>query len=130
MFFVDFLVVFLIAVLLTFVFGAGAKRENVGGGLLAFFIIVFLAAWAGGTWTQPVGPQIWGAYWLSFLIIGLFVAMIMVAVAEPKRHPKNISKKSKGAEDPEAEMAVVYAFNIFFWIVVIALSVSIIGAYI
>ena len=30
--------------------------------LLLFFIIIFLATWAGGVWLSPIDPPLWGAY--------------------------------------------------------------------
>lgn len=73
--------------------------------LLAFFATVFLATWAAGAWIRPLGPPVWGVYWMSFLFVGLLVALILAAAAQPP----------KAAEVAERVDAIRVTLGVLFW---------------
>ncbi len=63
-----------VAPLLGIILWAGLRRpgpwadDEVGEiGLLMFFLLIFLAAWAGGTWICAIGPPLWGVYRVPFV---------------------------------------------------------------
>ena len=83
-----------------------------------FFLILFMAVWAGGVWVEPVGPAVGGVFWVPSLVIGLIIALILLAVL-PSR-PVQRRAEAVEAEEVEASPAVV-AFGIFFWVLLLAL---------
>ena len=53
MFLGELLLVLFLSLVLTLVFAVGFRRQSWGGGLIVFFLILFLATWAGGIWLPP-----------------------------------------------------------------------------
>jgi hypothetical protein len=89
-------------------------------GLWIFFLIVFLATWAGPLWIAPFGPLIWGIAWIPMFLISLFFWFLILALIPPLPKPKASNK---------AEEAT-FAIGIFYWIILILLITSIgIGYY-
>jgi hypothetical protein len=39
--------------------------------MIAWFVILLLVVWVGGTWMAPFGPRLWDVAWLPFLIRGV-----------------------------------------------------------
>ena len=133
MLFVDVLFALLVAVLLSMLFLplAAPYRERAGGSsgaLLFFFLVLFFATWAGGVWLTPVGPALWGGYWLPFVLIGLFVALLLAAAAEPTRRDY-LRRKTAPVQEAEAETVAVTFFGVLFWILMIGLAVAVIARY-
>jgi hypothetical protein len=89
------------------------------------FVVVLLAAWAGTLWMAPIRPPVWGAYWLPAVLVGLVVALLLLAAAEPVRRPP----RSAEVAQAEEEGAAGVAFGIFSWVLVIALVVAIAVGY-
>lgn len=89
-------------------------------GLLFFFVLVFLAAWAGGVWLVPVGPALLGVPLLGFLLAGVVVALILAAAspAQPSPMPE-VQRDSAAAE------AIALTLGVFFYLVVATLIVLI-----
>lgn len=52
-----------------------------GWAALLFFVLVFLASWAGGLWVRPVGPVFWGVSWLGFVLVGLAMALLLTSLS-------------------------------------------------
>ncbi len=122
----DILFAMVVAVGLTLIFAK--LLRNVGPWALwwMFLLLVFLAAWAGGVWITPVGPQLFGRYWLPFLLAGLFFALLLAAAA-PVSPPRTEEAAQLVAQ---AEEATSTGVSIFFWILLLALIVAIVVAYI
>lgn len=135
MIFIDLMFAFLVAILVSLLFlpahrSVAADREAGAGGLLFFFLVVLLAAWAGGLWIAPFGPMMWGVYWLPYLVIGLLVALLLVAASEPLRRRDQASPPPEGDVEAGAGAAATAAvFGLFFWILLIALIGAIILGY-
>lgn len=127
MFFLDLLFALVIAILLTALFGLLFRRMAMGTGLLLFFLVLFLASWAGGVWLTPFGPPLFGVSWLSFLFIGLFVALILTALIPPVRPPRTLEEARVQAE---TEAETTFIIDIFFWILLLGLLVVIVITYI
>jgi hypothetical protein len=79
----DFVFALVVALMLVVIFAVIFNIRPPGFGVAAFFVIVFLASWAGGVWMTPLGPTGWGVYWLPFLLVGLMVALLLAAVRMP-----------------------------------------------
>jgi hypothetical protein len=126
MFFPGLLFALVIACLLTLIFAIGFRRQGWGIGLLLFFLILFLATWAGGLWITPIGPLWWGIPWLAFLWVGIIMALLLAALIPDNRRSQatGISKRMTAAE---ADTLV--AIDIFFWVLIAGLLVTIIIRY-
>ncbi|HEX3593695.1 MAG TPA: hypothetical protein VHU80_01300 [Polyangiaceae bacterium] len=59
-------------------------------GVFALLLILFLATWAGGIWLAPVGPRLWGVAWGSFVVVGIFVALLIGAVSNVEAKASNV----------------------------------------
>lgn len=125
MVFVDMLFAFLVAVFLSAIFAVGFRRRGPWTDFIAFFTIVFLAAWAGGVWATPVGRSVWGVYWLPFLFVGFVIALLLAASPRvgPPRSRSETVVRGGGREKVEI------AFGVFFWILIVTLGVSIFVRY-
>ncbi|MFP4660812.1 MAG: hypothetical protein ACLFPF_01340 [Halanaerobiales bacterium] len=119
MFFLELLFAIVIALLLTWIFGIGLRRDN--RDFLLFFIIMILIIWAGGIWITPVGPLLWGVPWLSFLLVGLLFMLLFVAVIPENRYRKRRTEA--------AERETVFIVDVFFWILIIGIGIAILTYY-
>lgn len=124
-FFFDFLSALIIALLIAAVF-SGLGRQGPWASFWILFLILFLAAWAGGIWVQPMGPPVWGLYWIPFLCVALLFALILAAATPPRRPPgatggENVREDTSGA---------ALALEAFFWIWVIVLALLIFSHYV
>jgi hypothetical protein len=126
MFWVDFLVVFFIALLLAAIFGIGIRKQPIGADLGIFFLLLLLLTWAGGLWLAPIGPPVWGSPWLSFLLVGFLLVLLFAALTPPYRQPRNPRKVEQ--ERQQAYQAAI-AVNAFLWVLIISLILVIFIAY-
>ena len=122
----DLLLALVIATLLVVALGAGLRRQPFGTVLLAMFVVLFLATWAGGAWMVPIGPQIGGSSVLSFLIVGLLIALLLTAFI-PRQPPRT---RGEALRQDDARREVAAFVNIFFWLVVGILLVGIVVRYV
>jgi hypothetical protein len=127
MFFSDLLLVLFIALILTFVFAVGFRRQSWGGGLVIFFLVMFLATWAGGVWVIPFGPIWWGVSWLPFLLVGIVMALLLTAIMRPDR----VRPREGGGIDlePRPDTQSMAALDVFMWLLICGLMVAIILGY-
>ena len=126
MVFSDLLFVLLITLVLTAIFVVGFRRQRTGQIIAMFFVILFLATWAVGLWIVPVGPKIFGVPWVSYLIAGLLMALLLTALV-----PLAKSRRAKDETTTESEekTVAIAVFDLFFWILIIALIAAIILRY-
>jgi hypothetical protein len=125
MFFVDAFVALLVAVILSAIFIRGFRRQGPWASYLIFFIVVFLAAWAGGVWVSPGGLEPWGPYWLPFLLVGLIFGLLLAASAPPRppRSRAEVDKNTQESSSPEP------AYGVCFWFLLMVLGVVILAHY-
>lgn len=124
----DFLFALLVATLLTALFAGAFRRTGPWGTVLWFFVVVLLAAWAGGVWARPAGPAMVGVYWLPFVTVGLLVALLLAAAAAP-RPPRTPQEAAERIPESDEAAAAAVALSWFFWILVLALGVPILIHY-
>lgn len=127
MFFVDLLFVMVFALLLTLIFVAVLRYSGPWGFWWAFLLLIFLGIWAGGLWFTPgfIQPVWLGLSGVPALVTGLFVALLLAA-ATPARPPRT---RKEVITQQEVEEMTFTAMNIFFWMLVVGLIVTIILAY-
>lgn len=104
----------------------GMSREKQASAFWFFFLVLFLATWAGGAWIAPMGPLLWGVPWLSFLLVGLVVALLLAAVAPPRSrtHSHHSVHSSTGGE-----AAISAGLGLFFWLLMLLLLFATVAAY-
>jgi len=136
MFFIDLLfaatLALVIAALLTGLMGWRHPRHPGGRAAAAVFLFFLLLAviWAGGVWSEPFGPVLWGSYWLPFVYTGLLVALIILtlgAAAQPLNEPGAIIADTTPQTD-EAEavgMGITALFGFFFWVLLFTAAVAV-----
>jgi len=91
-------------------------------GLWLFFLIVFLATWAGQLWVTPFGPMYWGIAWIPLLVVSVFFWLLILALLPPLTEPK--------AGEVKTGDSGWTALGVFFWIMLLLLILSIaIGYY-
>lgn len=127
MFIADLLTAIVIAGILVAIFGVGLRR-GAGAGLFWFFLILLLGTWAGGLWIAPMGPPLFGVSWLSYLIVGLFFALLIMALLPPIEGPPPATT-ARAAAEMEAEAEAFVALNMFFWIVLVGLLIAVVTGY-
>lgn len=128
MFLVHFLFALCTAVILSLIFTLGFGRRRVWPSVLFFFILILLASWAGGIWLTPIGPPLWKAHWLPFLVVGLIFALVL-AVAAPSPPRRSTVELVESTEEEAEKKAAYWVVGVFFWFLVAALIVAIVWRY-
>lgn len=128
----DFVFAVVIAIVVSAIVAALSGQRLAGRDTLAIFLLTLLIVWAVGAWMSPVGPVLWGAYWLSFLIPGILFLLLLAALsapgsAHPRRPPVPTDPAHPGSGEAETALIVI---SVFFWILVVALIVAVIVAYV
>jgi len=114
----------LVAGIMTVVFAGGFRRPGPWASGLWFFLVVLLAGWVAGAWATPVGPPLWGAYWVPILWFGLLIALLLAAAAPPRERPQDALESVQAGNRACATVATV-ALSWFFWALLIGLAVAI-----
>jgi hypothetical protein len=129
----DLFAAFTVALILSLLFALATWKRGRRRGLFWLFFILFLATWAGGLWMKPFGPALWGIHWLSFLLVGAVVALIL-AVAQSRPRPQGreetIEMLERMKREREAKQVAWITLTIFFWILVLTLLGAIVFRYI
>jgi len=122
-----------VALVLSALFALATWKRGLRKGLFWVFLILFLSTWAGGVWMKPFGPAVWGIHWLSFLLVGVVVALVL-AVARPRPKPQGrqqtIEMLERMEQKREVEQAAWITLTIFFWVLVLTLLSAIIFRYV
>jgi len=126
MFFIHFFFALLIGLVLTALFALIVQAKGAWFSLLAVFVIIFLASWAGGVWLHPFGVPLWGTYWLPFLVVGLIFSLLLGALVSSS--PSTVEVVEPQKEEARRRKAII-ALGVFFWILVGVLIAAIIVHY-
>jgi hypothetical protein len=129
---VELYVALLIALLVSVLFGFALRRRIPRKGFFWFFLILFLATWAGGMWIGPFGPSFRGIFWLPFVLVAVLVGLFLAAIA-PRRPPSSRIETLEMLEEIEKqrrlEKLTYISFGVFFWVALFALITMIIVRY-
>lgn len=123
MFFADLVAALLVALLVWAIFAFAFRRPGPFAGVWVAFFLIFLAAWIGGAWANPIGPAAYGVYWLPFLFFALLFALLLAAIPSPRR---DVTVREVAA----AENATAAALGAFFRILVLFMILGIVAAYV
>jgi len=126
MFLAEMLFALCMAMLFTLIFAIGLRRMGPWANVWIFFLIIFLAAWAGSLWISPAGPVFIGIAWLPILFISFLLAILLASFNPPQQPEPKVETISE-VKDKEA---AVRAFDAFFWILLISLVVIILLGYV
>jgi hypothetical protein len=127
--FTHLLIALLFALLFTAIFAAGLRKKGPWASLVLFFVIIFLATWAGGIWLHPIGRPVWGVHWMAFLFVGLVIALILAATVPGRQEESSVELVDPNKERAEKK-AALGALGILFWVLMVALIVAIIARYV
>jgi hypothetical protein len=122
----DIVIALLIGVVLTLIFTLGFRRRGPWANVLLFFLVVFLGTWTASIWIPPVGPSLLGVFWLSPLMVGLILALLLAAAfpATPRRRSREEIRLK-----PEIPSLVAVAVDVFFIILLILFGAVILIGY-
>jgi hypothetical protein len=129
----ELLAALMVASVLSGLFVVANRKRSLRKGLFWLFLVLFLATWAGGVWMKPFGPTLWGIHWLSFLFVGLVVALILaVAQARPNPHSRQetIEMLERIRQEREMEQVAWLTLTIFFWVLLFTLLIAIVVRYV
>lgn len=128
----------IVAAVFSTLFAVFIRRGTPRKGFFWFFLVIFLAAWAGGVWGNAFTLPFGGRSWFPFFTSGLLAAILLSLLA-PK--PPNVDRESVLSrketldlldEIEERKELVELAYisvNAFFWMFVILLLVLIVTRY-
>jgi hypothetical protein len=126
---VDFLVALLIALVLTWFFAVAVGTTGPWPGFWVFFLVVLMFSWAIGLWVRPIGPALWGFYWLPYLVFGALIALLIAAATPidgrsrrsgpPSRPPRGVPPEE------EAVAGAVVAVGTLLWIALAVMAFAI-----
>lgn len=129
MFFIEFLFAMIFSfIVVAFFTMAGSKGpwNNLG----TLFLVVLLVTWAGGVWISPVGPTLFGAYWLPFFFMAALLALLLLNLIPHKDVQLTKPPEEELEKKDSPEIAAIATLGIAFWIFVCALIAGIALAYI
>ncbi len=123
---------FIIAIIFSFIAVAGfvmAGSKGPWNNLGTLFLVIFLITWAGGLWITPMGPMMFGGYWLPSMIIAGLFALLLANFISHKSTEIMEPPEDKLTESDSEEVANIATLGVAFWIFVCALILSIGLAY-
>lgn len=126
MFLGEVLLALCMAILFTLIFTLGFKRPGPWTAWWAFFLVIFLAAWAGGLWISPAGPVFIGIYWLPIILVAFIFAVLLAAVSPLQTRQPKVETVSQVEKQ---ETAAEKVFDAFFWLLLFSLVIAIILGY-
>ena len=126
MVYVHFVFALFFAVLLSAIFALGFSRKGPWESAFLFFLLLFLISWAGGAWLAPFGPQIWGEYWLPFLLVSVVIALLLAAPV-PHQEP---GERSAGCGQGGSNRTGLSGLGVFFWMLMAVILILIVIRYI
>jgi hypothetical protein len=129
MIFVDFLISFVVALLLATIVSVVLRRAGPWASFLFLFLALFLATWAGGIWIMPFGRPLGGVYWLPFLMAGVVFSLLLAAVVPPDKADESTIELVTEEEKKARERTVRRTAGLLFWLFAGVLVVAIIARY-
>jgi hypothetical protein len=121
----DIILAFILALFFAVIFNVAMRSRQRALPIAFIFILFFLFAWAGGLWIRPLGPPVFGVYWIPSLVATILIFLVLISFAQDET-------KKKGAASAEASgsnAAVTAAVGLTLWILFAGLIAVIVVAY-
>jgi len=125
---IEFIIILVITTVTFAVFTHGFRQSGPWPGWLWFFLTLFLGTWAIGRWTTPIGPALWGVFWVPYLVGSVFIALLLSA-AGGTQSKESIGEPQEIERDAEAESRVVFGVTLFFWLMLLLALLTITASY-
>lgn len=138
MIFPDVVFSLIVAAVFSALFAVFIRRGVPRKGFFWFFLVIFLAAWAGGVWGNVVALPPGQRSWFPFFTSGLLTAILLSLLAPkpPKVDRESVLSRKETLElldeiEEQKELAELayISVNAFFWMFVILLLVLIVSRY-
>lgn len=102
------------------------RTPSAWSGAFFAFLLVAMMMWAASIWVQPMGPQVGGLAWAPVVGFGVLIALLLVALAEPKSALRDAEHRApRDTSQPVSEPST---FGAVFWILLVAaLASAIVG---
>lgn len=113
------------AIVITSIFTLIFRNTGPWKGSWIFFFLIFLIALGAGEWTLPIGPAVWGYYWIPGLIAAIILALLLAAATPVSVSGKDITDRDKIEKDQITEETMI--IGMFFWILIIILLLVALG---
>ena len=134
----EFVFVFVIAsvaslVLVSILGWRHPRFDDVAASLVFSFVVIGLFAWGAAAWIGPGGPMLWGVSWLPMIVVGVLVALVILALAVPPSEPpveRPVETNPTRAENrPKLRtQRRLFAYGAAFWVLVVAtISAAVFG---
>lgn len=131
---IDVFIALLVALVLTWLFATALGSTGPWSGAWVFFAVLLLFMWAIGLWVRPIGPAVWGVYWLPYIVFGAIVALLIAGTAPVRgtgQPPDRVREPVRPhVDDATAEEATVVAVSVFVWVALIILALAIAIGYV
>lgn len=86
------------------------------------FLLFFFALLSGGLWVTPVGPPLLGVYWVPFLFVAIFIALLW-AQGSPAPRPKGEKVSPASVPTmPDSMPETPAGFEVLFWLLLVGLA--------
>jgi zinc transporter ZupT len=128
MVFIEGIFALTVALFLTVVFAVIGRQAKSARRVVIFFLVVFFGSWVGGIWVTPVGPSVFGAYWLTFFAAGLIFALVLEVLAASRFLPPASPERVVQTEKRE-EREIEFVIGGFFWFLLIVFIAAIVFGY-
>ena len=106
----------ILGMLLTLVLGRVGPGPLLG--FIFFYVLIFLATWAGGLWLARIRPGEWQVNWLGYVLVSVLLWLMLAAVLP--RQPRTPRSDASVPIVPPREAQTV-AMGLLFWMVVVLL---------
>lgn len=118
-----------IAVALAYLFAKNLGRRGRRSGFFWFFLLIFMATWAGGVWLMPFGPMVMGIHWLPFAVAGL-IGAVAISLLAGRRRTATIDRPGGGRGRQSAESQTYLSLDAVFWVLLLFLLAAVILRYV
>jgi hypothetical protein len=128
-FFIVLVFAFALAVICRMLFPLRVSRL----GFHWFFVLLLLAAWAGGGWMSPFGPTFRGVSWAPFVVAGLVAGILLILVLRPRApmgRQETLQMLENVQREKELRTVEYISARLFLWLVRLVLIIAIFVRYV
>jgi len=80
-------------------------------------------------WIVPFGPMMWGVHWLTFLFVGIIIALLLTALIPPVERPPYPESEPRLSKRAREDKTTVIGVDAFMVILMFVLIIAIVAAY-